>query len=230
MNFFNVITHPWLFHKDKKRQTFSFILYLPFSYSWILRHQMGGSRTVLDLGCGDGALMSFLNKDKRYQVTGIDLFRPDLKKAKETGVYSKLIYGDIRKLKIKKNSFDLVFSSQVIEHLEKKEAVALIKILEKIAKKKLVLGTTNGFFPFERIEGNDNNPLQVHKSGWSIKEFKKMGYEVYGQGIGAIYKPGGLGHRVIYLRLFLYIFSYLLSPLIYFYPNLSAYLIAVKRK
>lgn len=199
-----------------------------FSYSWIFRHHLNRQEKVLDVGCGDGLLMEQINRDGKYRVTGMDLYKPYLKKAQQLNTYEKLIYGDVRKLKIKPKSFDAVVSSQVIEHLEKKEALGLIKVMEKIAKNRVIIGTTNGYFPFDPLEGKDENPLQVHKSGWSIKEMKKYGYRVYGQGIGYIYKPEGLAHKFPNLRPAFYILSYLLSPITYLFPQISAYIVAVK--
>jgi len=49
--------------------------------------------------------------------------------------------------------------------------------MEKIAKKKIILFTPNGFL----YQGKyDNNDYQIHKSGWSLNEMKKMGYKVFG--------------------------------------------------
>lgn len=202
----------------------------PFSYPWIIRKHLEDAKTVLDVGCGDGTLMSMVNYDKKYEVTGIDLFKPYLEEAKKTGAYKKVIFGDVRKLVQKKQTFDIVLSSQVVEHLGKKDAVQLIETMEKIAKKKVIIGTTHGFFPFDPLEGKDNNPLQVHKSGWEISEFKKRDYKTYGQGLAIVYKPDGLAHKVdsFLLQQILFALSYGLSPLTYSFPQTSAYLVAVK--
>src|SRR5215204_221119 len=126
-------------------------LRLPFTYPWIIRHHLRNAHTVLDVGCGDGALIQQVNFDNKYQVVGVDLYKPAVEQARRTKLYKAVKLGDVRKLKIKPKSFDVVFSSQVVEHLNKKEALLLIKEMEKIAKKKVVIGTTNGFFPFHQI-------------------------------------------------------------------------------
>lgn len=202
---------------------------LPFSYSWIFRHHLGNKKSVLDVGCGEGNIMSKINSDNKYNVTGVDLHRPYLRQAKELGAYRKLLYGDIRRLRFKQKSFDAVMSSQVIEHLTKKEGLKLIKVMENIASDKIIIGTTNGFFPYDPYMGRDDNPLQVHKSGWDIKEMENYGYKVYGQGISFIYKPGGLAYKFPSIGIFLFLFSYFLSPLTYIFPEMSSYIIAVKR-
>lgn len=194
-----------------------------------MRHELKDAITILDVGCGDGATMATINFDKKYKVTGIDLYKPSLIKAKKTGVYNKLLLEDIRNLQKKGEKYDVVFSSQVVEHLTKTEALKLIKVMETLAKKKTIIGTTNGFFPFHQIQGEDKNPLQVHKSGWKISEFQKSNYKVVGQGAGFVYKPWGLGHKFPALNQVWFSLSYLLSPVQYLFPQLSTYIIAVKK-
>lgn len=198
-----------------------------FSYHWIIQKKMGKVKTILDVGCGNGSFMKIINKNGDYKATGIDLYKPHIQTARRTKSFERLISADIRKIEFEEKSFDLVISSQVVEHLEKKEAKILIKKMEKIAKKKIIVATTNGYFPFDPIEGKDDNPFQVHKCGWTVSEFKRMGYKVYGQGLGFVYKPNKF-FRIPILKYLFFIFSYIVSPVVYLFPRLSAYIIAVK--
>jgi len=50
-------------------------------------------------------------------------------------------------------------------------------MMEKISKNKVIIFTPNGFLPQGEYY---NNPWQVHKSGWTVKEMKKRGYKVIG--------------------------------------------------
>ncbi|MBU4242294.1 MAG: SAM-dependent methyltransferase, partial [Nanoarchaeota archaeon] len=75
------------------------------------------------------------------------------------------------------NSFDCVLASDLIEHLTKEEGNKLIKMMEKIAKKRVIIFTPNGFLP----QGEFNkNPWQVHKTGWTVEEMQKKGYKIIG--------------------------------------------------
>lgn len=203
---------------------------IPFSSPWIVRHHLANAKTVLDIGCGDGALMVKVNYDKKYEVTGVDLYRPSLRKAKGTGVYKKTVLSDLKKLKFKQKSFDVVLASQVIEHISKKDGLKIISSMEKIARDKVIISTPNGFVPFEPFESKDDNPLQNHRSGWEIKEMQKLGYKVYGQGSNFIYRSTGLLYRFRKLKNILVFISYLLSPIVYFYPNSSFIIVAIKNE
>ena len=203
---------------------------LPFTYAWIIRKCLDAFKSVLDLGCSDGVLMEKVNYDQKFEVTGVDLFKPDLLKAKKKNVYKKLIHADIRKLKLNQ-SFDVVLSSQVIEHLTRKEGEKLIKRMERLAEKRVVIATTVGFLPYNPIQGDESgNIFQEHKSGWKLEEFQKLGYRVYGQGTRFIYKEGCiLRNAPEYTHPLFFGLSYLFSPINYYFPETSAYLqIAVK--
>lgn len=88
-------------------------------YKTILKHIKPGMK-VLDAGCGEGVL-SFMLLEKGAIVTGCDISKPNIAKCKE---YSKklgenitFLIGDSENLPFENNSFDLVVSSHVLEHL-----------------------------------------------------------------------------------------------------------------
>lgn len=201
---------------------------IPFTVPWIIRHHLGDNNSVLDVGCGDGSLMIKVNQDKKYKVIGVDLYKPSLKKAEASGIYHKVILQDLKKINFPNKSFDVVLASQVIEHLNKKDSLKLIQKMEKMAKHKIILSTPKGFVNFDPFEVMDDNKFQEHKSGWEIQELIRMGYKVYGQGNGYIYRPLGLLYRYRQLKNILVLISFLISPITYFIPRISAYIVGVK--
>jgi 2-polyprenyl-3-methyl-5-hydroxy-6-metoxy-1,4-benzoquinol methylase len=73
-------------------------------------------------------------------------------------------------------SVDSVFLIDVIEHLEKDEALRLLKATERLVRKQIVIFTPLGFMPQKRSYGKDAWGLdggvsQEHKSGWHPEEF-----------------------------------------------------------
>lgn len=110
---------------------------------------------------------------------GVDLHEPSLKKAKELNTHHSFVKSDvISYLKsAPDSSFDAVMALDLIEHLEKEEGLDLLKEMERVASKKAILFTPNGFVPQSSY---DNNPWQVHKSGWGYEEMKEKGYSIIG--------------------------------------------------
>ncbi len=208
-------------------------LNLPFSYMWLLRISIGRPSTILDLGCGDGSLMELLSKGKIWQITGVDIYKKSIEGARKRNIYQKLIRGDVLKTISKNNlksKYDVVFFSQVIEHVTRNQGEKILNEIEKMAKKRIIVGTPRGFMeqPHEFL---DNNPYQVHKSGWSIEDFTSRGYKVYGVGFWPIWSYHGLGRNANIFRMIISnIISYLTSPIVYFFPTLAAGVIAIKEK
>jgi 2-polyprenyl-3-methyl-5-hydroxy-6-metoxy-1,4-benzoquinol methylase len=128
---------------------------LPFTYPWIIRKLFDSSRTILDVACGNGTFMAQVNNDAKYEITGIDLFDPYLESAKQTNAYKEVIKLDVRNINYPDNSFDIVHASQLIEHLKTDETLQLIQKMEKIAAKKIVIGTPNGHFDQDEYDGNE---------------------------------------------------------------------------
>lgn len=206
-------------------------LFAPLSYSWLYRHYLRDSRTVLDLGCGRGAFVSIINHDHKFQITGIELFDPYIKIAKTSGYFEKIIKKDITKYSSEINSYDAVISSQVHEHLLKKDATALMKRMKQWAKMTLIIGVPNGKFHQGTYDGNK---LQEHRSVWEAEDFRKLGFTVYGQGFGWVYGQKGILFKKnitnSFLKILLYALSYAVSPLMYFRPEYATYLVAVWHK
>ena len=193
----------------------------------------GSPKTFLDMGCGDGTLMGGI-AGSDWKITGIDIYEKDILNAKKKGIYKKLIKGDLvkvaKELAKQKKRYDLVFCSQVIEHITKKEGEELLGLAEKLAKKRIYFGTPRGFMkqPEVFLKGN---PYQYHKSGWPIKDFTQRGYRVYGIGFNPVWAEEGLGRsKNILIFSIASLISYILAPVIFFVPRLASGIMAVKDK
>ncbi|MBU0663242.1 MAG: methionine biosynthesis protein MetW [Proteobacteria bacterium] len=94
-----------------------------------------GSR-VLDLGCGEGELLSFLKREKRVKGTGIESSEAKVTKCIEKGV--QVLQGDITEEvhDYPDNSFDYVILSQTLQQVL--EPDILIKELLRVGKKIIV--------------------------------------------------------------------------------------------
>ena len=68
-------------------------------------------------------------------------------------------------------------SLAVIEYLERKEVLNLLKKVESWARKMILIYTPNG--KSKRIR-NEFNPYNRYRSAWSVGDLKNLGYDVKG--------------------------------------------------
>lgn len=206
---------------------------IPFSYMWLLRQSLGNSKTILDLGCGDGNLMELLADGKSWRITGIDLYTKNVKAASQRSVFTKVFKEDIikfvKKQITKKKKYDVVFCSQVIEHIDRKKGKELLTLIDSIARRRIIIGTPREFMEQPPAYFGDN-PHQVHKSGWSEEDFRKRGYKVFGIGLSPFWSEEGLvrinNNRVVVA--FYCAVSFLFSPVAYFIPKFAAGILCIK--
>lgn len=148
-----------------------------FTLSLELNSLLADCDSVLDLGCGDNSPLGFIEK-KNYLV-GVDGFKKSIQISKDKNIHDKYLHKDILKIKkdFKNKSFDAVVALDVIEHLQKKDGYKLIKLMEYFAIKKVILLTPNGFVN----QTGEGNGLQEHLSGWSVSDFRKLGFKIFGR-------------------------------------------------
>ena len=78
-------------------------------------HELGlKDKCFLDVGCRDGYSLEIVKHHGFKTVKGVELTKFYVDKAKKLG--RNVVQGDIHNLKIKSNSYDLVFCRHVIEH------------------------------------------------------------------------------------------------------------------
>jgi SAM-dependent methyltransferase len=146
-------------------------------YEIELAKAVGACQSLLDVGCGSGSpIKSFSHK---MHCVGVDAFAPSIEKSEKQGIHKE--YHEMKVLDIGKKfgpgSFDCVLATDLIEHLSKEDGIKLIEMMERIAKKTVIIFTPNGYLPQGKYE---NNPWQVHLSGWTAEEMVGRGYRVIG--------------------------------------------------
>ncbi|MBU4223964.1 methyltransferase domain-containing protein [Patescibacteria group bacterium] len=109
-------------------------------------------KTILDLGCGDGTIAASLSK-KGAKVVGVDKKEHSIKLAKEKD--GKYLCKDIRKVNLKKNEFDVIYSSMVFLFLSDKEIKDLAKKIYHWLKKKGVF-VISDIHPTTEIQGDNS--------------------------------------------------------------------------
>lgn len=100
-----------------------------------------GVTSVLDVGCGSGAILEALQRRLGlHDVAGVDI------SPRAIEVASRRVSGDLRVLDVMSDpldrKFDLVLSSQVIEHIE--DDITFLRRLRPLCRRYCFIGTMQG--------------------------------------------------------------------------------------
>lgn len=154
-----------------------------FVQQLILRENL---QTGLDVGCGEYSVLTAL-RPFGFRSVGIDVWPGQIEKVRRLNAHDEYIVGDVRTLDLGRQ-FDVVVLNHVIEHVTRDEGVELLRRLEGIARRLLVVSTPNGFLEQVPVDGN---PFQRHWSGWFPHDFEARGYTVFGSGLRFLRGPWG---------------------------------------
>jgi 2-polyprenyl-3-methyl-5-hydroxy-6-metoxy-1,4-benzoquinol methylase len=191
------------------------VTWMPFWYSWVLRAVPLESRSIIDLGCGRGIMGALCRIYREPQrLVGVDIFEPYLEFCRKLGLYDELVMWDLQKIPLPfaEREFDVCICTEVLEHLPKLKGEELLDEMERIASQ-IIVTTPNLFFVQPEYDGN---PWQKHVSRWSVRDFRRRGYRVFG--IGGLKV---LGKRVRYV-------STALSMMTFWMPQISDTILAIK--
>jgi len=157
--------------------------HIPLTNWWLFWQNLDkDANSILDLGCGRGKQMQFINRKKRYFTVGVDLFEPYLDECRREGSYDLVVSSDIRQLEwVEDNSYDVVMCLEVLEHLEKEDGKILIRNMMRIARRQVLVQTPVDSFEWEGLHGN---PLNKHLYVWKVEELQEVGFDnIYGMSV-----------------------------------------------
>ena len=107
------------------------------------------NKTVLDVGCGRGLNGSLIRATRDWSgstIIGMDINKDSLDFCGSFNIYDKLVMARLPKLPFKDKSIDFILCIEVIEHLKKKEGIALLREIDRVCKGRAIVSTPNMFF------------------------------------------------------------------------------------
>jgi len=183
--------------------------------------------SLLDVGCGKGDPVRFLRKKRKLSAIGIDVFLPYINEANSRSPRADHVRGDIRFLPFNLKNFDVVLAMEVLEHLDEEEGAALLKSLERIARRQVIITS-----PVEEHaqEILDDNPYQKHRHIWQPGELVQLGYMVRGHGLRNLGGRSGVRSSVPKAFRPLIDIIWISAGLVtYFSPPLAGNMVCVKK-
>lgn len=177
--------------------------------------------TILDVGVGFGIwgyLMYMLRKPSL--LIGIDIDLNYLLASKKHNIYDCLVLASASSLPFRERVFDYVLAIEVIEHLPKADGEKMFAELERVCRSKVLITTPNGYLEQDPYVAPES---EIHKSGWSVQEFRRKGYKVRGIGLKGTSRLRSRRSLTLYGLL-----NHLSILITFFFPKFSEHIFAVK--
>ena len=149
----------------------------------LLLDQMRSAKCVLDVGCGEGYLISAF-KNLGLQVKGVDISLEMLRVAEKKVGYGNVSVCDIAKDKLpfRNKTFDIVTATEVVEHLTG-DAIFFKEVFRVLKPEGLFFMTTPNHgsifsYFFRNFVKDDPTHINLQKEKYWIQKIKKAGFSV----------------------------------------------------
>ena len=117
----------------------------------LIDREVGGARSVLDVGCGSGLYGPALRR-RAEVVLGLDHDPVLCRQAEATGAYDRVLCAPVSRLAELVDRVDVVFCSELVEHVPGPELRATLDALEAVAARKVVITVPNRLFPHAHLD------------------------------------------------------------------------------
>jgi SAM-dependent methyltransferase len=117
----------------------------------LIDREVAGAESVLDAGCGSGLYGPALRR-RAATVVGIDHDPALCRQAEATGAYDRVICAPVAGVGSPLSPVDVVFCSELVEHLRRSELRPALDVLEAAASSKMVITVPNRLFPHAHMD------------------------------------------------------------------------------
>jgi 2-polyprenyl-3-methyl-5-hydroxy-6-metoxy-1,4-benzoquinol methylase len=135
----------------------------------LIDREVAGAESVLDAGCGSGLYGPALRR-RAATVVGIDHDPALCRQAEATGAYDRVICAPVAGAGSRLGPVDVVFCSELLEHLAREELRPTLDTLEAAARSKMVITVPNRLFPHAHL---DPTHVLRYRLRWLLAELNR---------------------------------------------------------
>ena len=165
----------------KQEQQMIFLQGLPdYNLQFLIKNIVNSVDSVLDVGCGVGDyLEKFTNSSQR--VIAVEPYLPYLDEAKKRAPWAEFKNMDaLTYFGQTEEKFECILLIDVVEHLEKNQAVQMVREAIKHSKKMVFCQTPFGECEQHHDQWNMGGDYwQTHKSTWDDSNLDELGFSFY---------------------------------------------------
>ncbi len=136
---------------------------------------------ILDVGCGTGSVLSKLGKMGFLDLSGVDVSKTFITRAKASGIRKSYVYDGLN-LPFKDNYFDVIGSFNVLEHTQEPEEFLEKQILKLKRNGYLIVACPNFYTPIlktnhRRIHGLKNRLTNLMRIFYTLLISSSFSFE-----------------------------------------------------
>jgi SAM-dependent methyltransferase len=144
----------------------------------LIDQELAGAASVLDAGCGSGLYGPALRRHAAT-VVGLDHDPVLCRQAEATGAYARVLCAPVSRLAGGLDPVDVVFCSELVEHLPREQLRPALDALEAAATAKMVITVPNRLFPHAH---RDPTHVLRYRLRWLLAELnrsRRFGYSLH---------------------------------------------------
>jgi SAM-dependent methyltransferase len=153
----------------------------------VIDRELDGVGSVLDVGCGSGLYGPYLRR-RAATVIGIDHDPALCEHAAATGAYDRVICDRVERLLDHVAAVDVVFCSELLEHLPNRELPAVLDVLEAVAGRELIITVPNRLSPHAHMDPTHVLRYRLGSLLRQLNQSRRFAYTLHPLGFADAYR------------------------------------------
>jgi SAM-dependent methyltransferase len=153
----------------------------------VIDRELDGADSVLDVGCGSGLYGPYLRR-RAATVIGIDHDPVLCAHATATGAYDRVICDRVERLPEHVAGADVVFCSELLEHVPNRELPTVLDVLEAAAGRELIITVPNRLSPHAHMDPTHVLRYRLGSLLRQLNQSRRFSYTLHPLGFADAYR------------------------------------------